>query len=160
MRHAPPALTVALLVAGITASAIVRAQTPAPAPGRSAAPARAAGSVTIAHFNDVYEIDAVEGGRSGGLARVATAIADLRRRGPVLATLGGDYLSPSAIGTARVDGEPLAGRQMVDVLNATGLQWATFGNHEFDLTEEQFRARLTQATFRLVSSNVTDADRH
>ena len=33
-------------------------------------------TVTILHFNDVYEITPVEGGRSGGLARVAT----LRRR--------------------------------------------------------------------------------
>ena len=30
--------------------------------------------VTIAHFNDVYEIGPVEGGKSGGLARVATEL--------------------------------------------------------------------------------------
>jgi 5'-nucleotidase len=75
----------------------------------------------------------------------------------VLTTLGGDYLSPSALGTAIVDGQPLAGRQMVDVLNATGVDWATFGNHEFDVSEAAFRAHLSQAKFRLLSSNVTDA---
>ena len=53
--------------------------------------------LTLIHANDVYEIQPVEGGRYGGPARVATVVADLKRAGgPVLATLGGDYLSPSA----------------------------------------------------------------
>jgi 5'-nucleotidase len=115
-------------------------------------------TVTLVHLNDVYEILPVEGGKSGGLARVATVIQQLKAASPaLLTTLGGDYLSPSALGTARVDGQPLAGRQMVDVLNATGLDWATFGNHEFDVSESAFRTHLTQAKFRIVSTNVTDA---
>src|SRR5438045_8961803 len=69
--------------------------------------------VTILHFNDVYEIEPVEGGHSGGLARVAAFRAGLLKQAPtLLSTLGGDYLAPSAIGTAVVDGQPLAGRQM------------------------------------------------
>ncbi len=116
-------------------------------------------TVTIVHLNDVYEIVPVEGGKAGGLARVATVLRDLRaRQGPVVTTLGGDYLSPSALGTAKVDGKPLAGRQMVDVLNAVGVDWATFGNHEFDVSEAAFRAHLEQAKFGLVSSNVSAAD--
>jgi 5'-nucleotidase len=60
------------------------------------------------HINDVYEIQPVEGGKSGGLARVATLVERIRKEHPsVITTLGGDYLSPSAIGTANVDGEPL-----------------------------------------------------
>ncbi len=114
-------------------------------------------TVTILHFNDVYEIDAVEDGRAGGLARVATSLASLKRRGAVLSTLGGDFLSPSAIGTARVNGEPLAGQQMVSVLNTLGLNWATLGNHEFDLSEAAFRARMAEAKFKIVATNVTDA---
>jgi len=120
--------------------------------GQSAPPA-----LTIVHFNDVYEIGPVEGGRVGGLARVATVINDLRRTSaPVITTLGGDYLSPSALATARIDGEPIAGRQMVDVLNAVGLDYATLGNHEFDLAEPAFHARLAQSKFKVVTSNVTD----
>lgn len=115
--------------------------------------------VTLAHFNDVYEITPVEGGKSGGLSRVANVLARLKRTSaPLVVTLGGDYLSPSAIGTARVNGEPLAGRQMVDVLNAVGLQYATLGNHEFDVTEAAFRARMAESKFTVVVSNVTDAD--
>ena len=127
-------------------------------PGISAGAAPKPVTVTIVHLNDVYEILPVEGGKSGGLARVATVIQQLKAtHSPLLTTLGGDYLSPSALGTAVVDGQPLAGRQMVDVLNATGIDWATFGNHEFDVSEAAFRAHLTQAKFRIVSANVTDA---
>lgn len=120
------------------------------------APQRAV--LTIVHLNDVYEISAVEGGRSGGLARVATVVSQLTRtNAPVLVTLGGDYVSPSALGTARVNGEALAGKQMVDVLNATGLQWATLGNHEFDISEAAFKARMAEQKFKVVVSNATDA---
>jgi 5'-nucleotidase/UDP-sugar diphosphatase len=120
---------------------------------------RAPAAFTILHFNDVYEIEPVEGGHSGGLARVAAFRGGLLKTNPsLLTTLGGDYLSPSAIGTAVVDGEPLAGRQMVDVLNAVGVDWATFGNHEFDVSENAFRRRLAEQKFRIVSSNVTDAN--
>jgi 5'-nucleotidase/UDP-sugar diphosphatase len=122
-------------------------------------PLRAGGAtVTILHFNDVYEITPVEAGKSGGLARVAAVRARLKAQHPgLITTLGGDYLSPSALGTARVNGERLAGRQMVGVLNVLGLDWATFGNHEFDVPEAALRARLAESRFHLVSSNVTDA---
>ena len=115
-------------------------------------------SLTIVHINDVYEIVPTGNGKSGGLARVATVIREMRASHPaLLVTLGGDYLSPSALGTAVVDGQRLAGRQVVDVLNATGVEWGTLGNHEFDVSEAAFRAHLVQAKFRIVSSNVTDA---
>ena len=130
-----------------------------PAARRSPAPrATPAAALTLLHVNDVYEITPVEGGRAGGLARVATlrrALAD--SAGPVLMTLGGDFVSPSALGTARVDGERLAGRQMVGVLNAAGLDWATLGNHEFDIPERAFRARLAESRFGYVAANVTDS---
>lgn len=122
-------------------------------------PAAMPATVTIVHLNDIYEILPVEGGKSGGPARVATVVDRLKARGgPVITTLGGDYLSPSALGTARIDGQPMAGRQMVDVLNVMGLDWATFGNHEFDVSEAMFRQHLTQATFRIVSANCVDGD--
>jgi 5'-nucleotidase/UDP-sugar diphosphatase len=118
----------------------------------------ASATITILHFNDVYEITPVDGGKAGGLARLARFRAELKARHPgLITTLGGDYVSPSALGTARVNGERLAGRQMVAVLNLVGIDWATFGNHEFDIPEAALRARLAESKFRLVSSNVTDA---
>ncbi len=122
---------------------------------RTAAPA----TVTIVHINDAHEMDASDGGRSGGLARVATLVERLRKtHSPLLFTLGGDFLSPAAIGTARINGEPMAGRQAVAVLNLLGVQWATLGNHEFDISEVAFKQRLSESKFGIVSSNVVGAD--
>ncbi len=115
--------------------------------------------LTILHFNDVYEITAVSGGKEGGLARVATLRKQLLARNPnTITTLGGDLFSPSAIGTAEYQGDRLAGRQMVDVLNHLGLDYATFGNHEFDVKESQFFKRMDEVKFNWVSSNVFDAN--
>ena len=66
--------------------------------------------------------------------------------------------SPSAIGTAQYKGDRLAGRQMVDVLNHFALDYATFGNHEFDVKENQFNQRMQEAKFTWVSSNVLAAN--
>ena len=126
---------------------------------RQAADAQSPAIITILHFNDVYEIEPIEAGHFGGLSRVTTVLQQLKRtHAPVLSVLAGDYLSPSAIGTAVVDGQPLGGRQMVDVLNAVGLDWATFGNHEFDPPLEGFLARNAQSRFHIVTSNVTDVN--
>src|SRR5215831_13613998 len=131
---------------------------PAHAQTQATAPPHRQATFTILHFNDVYEITPVEGGKAGGLARVARFRAELKAKEPtLLTTLGGDYVSPSALGTARVNGEQLRGKQMVAVLNQVGVDWATFGNHEFDIPEAALRARLAESRFKLVSSNVTDA---
>lgn len=115
--------------------------------------------VTILHFNDIYEITPVSGGKEGGIARVATLRKQLLARNPnTITTLGGDLFSPSAIGTAQYEGDRLAGRQMVDVLNHFGLDYATFGNHEFDIKEHQFNQRMQEAKFTWISSNVFAAD--
>ena len=117
--------------------------------------------VTILHFNDIYEITPVSGGKEGGIARVATLRKQLLARNPnTITTLGGDLFSPSAVGTAIYEGDRLAGRQMVDVLNHFGLDYATFGNHEFDIKEDQFNQRMKEAQFTWVSSNVLDANGH
>jgi len=130
-------------------------------PTPPASPAEAAGptvEVTLLHFNDVYEIASVEGGRSGGLARVATLRERLLEENPNTVTLlAGDLFSPSAMGTAKVGGERLAGRQMVAVLNELGLDWATFGNHEFDVSHEAFLERLSESRFGWISGNVSAA---
>jgi len=126
---------------------------------RQPASAQPPAVVTILHFNDVYEIEPIEAGHIGGLSRVATVLRQLKRtQSPVLSVLAGDYLSPLAIGTAVVDGQALGGRQMVDVLNAVGLDWATFGNHEFDVPLQAFLARNAQSKFHIVTSNVTDTN--
>jgi 5'-nucleotidase len=114
--------------------------------------------ITLLHLNDVYEITPVSGGAEGGLARVATLRKQLLAENANTFTfLAGDLFSPSALGTAKVDGERLGGRQTVGVMNAVGLDFMTFGNHEFDLNEEQFLKRLEESQFTWLASNVFDA---
>lgn len=113
--------------------------------------------VNLLQLNDVYEITPVGGGASGGLARIATLKQELLQENPhTYAILAGDLLSPSALGTAKVNGQAIAGAQIVDVMNLAGLDYATFGNHEFDLTKEQFYQRLAESKFTWFSSNVFD----
>jgi 5'-nucleotidase/UDP-sugar diphosphatase len=117
-------------------------------------------AVTILQMNDVYEIMPLSGSDMGGLARVASLRQQLARENPNTYTLlAGDLLSPSALGGAKAgdDGKALNGRQMVDVMNLLGLSHATFGNHEFDLDEADFRQRLRESLFQWVSSNVLGA---
>lgn len=125
--------------------------------GTEAPPGEPVVTLTILQLNDVYEITPVAGGAEGGLARVATLRAQLLREDSnVLTVLAGDFYGPSALGTARVDGERLAGKQMVAVLNTLGLDVATYGNHEFDLSEEAFLQRTAESDFAYVSANTSD----
>jgi 5'-nucleotidase/UDP-sugar diphosphatase len=115
-------------------------------------------ALTLLHMNDVYELTPGSGRKFGGLARVATLKQRVRAHNPnTFTVLAGDLFSPSALGTAVVDGQRLNGRQMVDVMNHLGLDFATFGNHEFDLDEGDFLQRLQESTALWVSSNVLDA---
>lgn len=152
----PVLLPLLLALVAACAGGPAPARVPAPAAGPADAPAGR--TVAILHLNDVYEITPGEGGAAGGLARVAGLRTTLRERFPgLITTLGGDYHSPSAMGLALVDGERLAGRQMVDILNRVGVDLAVLGNHEFDIREAEFRARLAEARFRILTSNVRDS---
>ncbi len=159
--HSARALFSALLSAVLAGVLSACAATAPPATTSRPLPGPNVASFTVLHFNDVYEITPVEGGEAGGLARVAGLRQQLLREDPnTLTVLAGDFLSPSALGTARIGGERLAGRQMVAVLNALGLDVAALGNHEFDLDETAFRERMTEAGFPHVSANVVPAAGH
>lgn len=112
--------------------------------------------ITILQINDVYEIAPLEGGKVGGLARVAGLLRELEAENPnTIAVLAGDFLSPSFMGTLRMEnGERIAGLQMVETLNEMGLDYATFGNHEFDFSSgELLETRLDQSDFEYMSVN-------
>ncbi|MEZ4686358.1 MAG: bifunctional metallophosphatase/5'-nucleotidase [Bacteroidia bacterium] len=116
-------------------------------------PAEKAAFVML-QINDVYEISALEGGDVGGFARVATLRKQLMSENEhVITVLSGDFLNPSALGLAEVNGERLRGKQMVDVMNRLGIDYVTFGNHEFDLGEEDLQDRINESVFRWISSN-------
>ena len=118
--------------------------------------------LTILQLNDVYEISPLSGGAYGGLARVATLRKKLAAENANLLTvMAGDFLSPSVFGAIKQDGQRIKGMQMIETLNAMGLDVATFGNHEFDLKEAELQARIDASAFTWTSANVfhaTDAD--
>jgi 5'-nucleotidase/UDP-sugar diphosphatase len=101
--------------------------------------------------NDVYVADTLTDG-SGGLARVATVRSRLADQGPILFVLAGDVLSPSLLS------KYYGGRQMVEALNAAQLDYATFGNHEFELARDTLIARIEASDFTWLSTNCTLAD--
>jgi 5'-nucleotidase len=97
-------------------------------------------------INDVYVSDTLADGK-GGLARVATVRNRLADQGPVLFVLAGDVLSPSLLS------KYYGGRQMVEAMNAAKLDYATFGNHEFELDRDTLLARIEASTFKWLSAN-------
>lgn len=106
-------------------------------------------------LNDVYEIAPFAGGMYGGMARVAHVSDSIKKENPnTFLFMAGDFLSPSLLGTIKVDGERLSGKQMVEVMNAMDFDLVTFGNHEFDLKEGELQKRLNESEFQWISSNV------
>ena len=112
-------------------------------------------AVQLLQINDVYEIGPLEGGKVGGMSRVAGFRKQLLAQNPNTLTVhAGDFLSPSLLGALRYQGSRIKGRQMVEAMNEAGVDLVTFGNHEFDLDENELQDRLNQSKFRWVSSNV------
>jgi 2',3'-cyclic-nucleotide 2'-phosphodiesterase (5'-nucleotidase family) len=104
--------------------------------------------------NDVYEIAPLSAGREGGVARIATIKKDLLKKNPnTFMVMAGDFLSPSIYFSLRYNNIPVRGKQMVEALNAAGLDLAVFGNHEFDILEGQLQQRINESSFDWISGN-------
>ncbi len=107
--------------------------------------------VTLLQLNDVYQFAPVDGGTRGGLARVLTLRKQIMSESPhALFLLAGDTISPS------VESNTYQGRQMIDAWNSSGLDYATFGNHEFDFGPDVLRARMSESHFKWLAANVID----
>lgn len=112
---------------------------------------------TVLAMNDVYEINALSGGRVGGMARVATIRRQLLRENPNTFTLhAGDCLNPSLLGNLKYEGQKIKGRQMVEVMNQCGIDWMVPGNHEFDLKRNELQARINESNFHWVVANAQE----
>lgn len=107
--------------------------------------------LTLLQVNDVYQFLPVERGARGGLARVTTLHKKFLAESPnTLFLLSGDTISPS------VESNTYKGRQMIDAWNAAGLDYAVFGNHEFDFGPEVLRERIRESHFVWLGANVID----
>ena len=106
-------------------------------------------------LNDVYEIAPIQGGEYGGMARVETVHKQLLKENPnTMLFLAGDFLNPSLLGSIKVNGERVRGKQMVEVMNAMNFDLVAFGNHEFDISQKDLQKRLNESNFPWISANV------
>lgn len=111
----------------------------------------------VLQINDVYKIEGLEAGQSGGLARLRTLRQQLESDGTAVLILhGGDVLYPSVMS------KYLEAKPMIDVMNLLDGDPAafdpalivTFGNHEFDNRDPNvLLQRLRQSQFPWISTN-------
>src|ERR1043165_4808108 len=105
--------------------------------------------VTLLQVNDVYQFAPVDQGTAGGLGRVLTLRKSIQQQNPnTLLLMAGDTISPS------VESITYKGQQMIDAWNAIGLDFATFGNHEFDFGPEELVKRMKESKFQWIAANV------
>jgi 2',3'-cyclic-nucleotide 2'-phosphodiesterase (5'-nucleotidase family) len=110
---------------------------------------------TVLQINDFYEIAGMDQGTIGGASRISTLRKKLlSEQKNVLTVLAGDFLSPTLLGTLKLDGSRINGKQMVEVLNKAGIDLVTFGNHEFDIDVNSLQKRINESGFDWVSTNV------
>ena len=109
--------------------------------------------VTLLQLNDVYQFTPVDQGTRGGFARVMTLRKQIQRESPnTLFLFAGDTISPS------VESITYKGAQMIDAWNAIGLDYATFGNHEFDSGTKVLLDRMKESRFKWIAANVVDTN--
>lgn len=107
--------------------------------------------LTVLHVNDIYEISPVDG--IGGFAELMTLLERERQAGAeTVTTVGGDFLSPSLLSSLT------QGAHMIDLFNQIGVDYAVFGNHEFDFGPEVAAARVAESSFPWLGTNVLGAD--
>jgi len=106
-------------------------------------------TVTLLHFNDVYNIVARKQEPVGGASRFKTAINQRKDLNPMV-FFSGDAFNPSLMSTVT------KGKHMVHVLNALGLTCAVYGNHDFDFGVDVLVEWKNLSNFPWLISNVTD----
>lgn len=107
--------------------------------------------VTLLQVNDVYQFSPVDQKSKGGLARLLTLKKSIQQQNPnTLLLLSGDTISPS------VESITYKGAQMIDAWNAVGLDYSTFGNHEFDFGPDVLKQRMQESKFGWIAANVID----
>ncbi|XP_061464580.1 trifunctional nucleotide phosphoesterase protein YfkN-like [Rhineura floridana] len=112
-------------------------------------PEESQSDLVILHFNDVYEVESRKEEPVGGAARFATAIKKFSLLNPLI-IFSGDCLNPSALSAIT------KGKHMVPILNALGVHFAVFGNHEFDFGVDTLEEYIRHMHFPWFLSNVQD----
>ena len=100
---------------------------------------------------DHYVLPAKKG--RGGFAKLATVVKQEKAGAEhSIFVHSGDAYSPSLLSGM------LKGKQIVDMLNAVGLDYMVLGNHEWDFGVDVLRERIWESNFPILASNAVDAD--
>jgi len=107
-------------------------------------------AVKILYFNDAHEPDMVstEGGLLGGVPRMKSVVDSIRQSSPdALLLFGGD------LGGGTLAGKLYRGGIMVDFLSEIGVDYANYGQHDFDYGLDNTQALTRRSKFTWISSN-------
>lgn len=105
-----------------------------------------AGKTVILHTNDVH-------GAVDGYAYIAQLKADYEAKGAeVILVDAGDYSQ------GEVYVSDTKGLDAVEMMNVTGYDVVTLGNHEFDYGYAQLKENMTKADFKILCANVYGED--
>ena len=119
------------------------------------------GSITIVYTNDTHSyIDNVEKDEAGNVigdglrfSKIAAMVADMRAAGKnVILVDAGDEIQGNIYGA--ID----EGEKIIDIMNATGYQLATPGNHDFGYGITQFLKLVENADFPYITCNFHSMD--
>lgn len=112
----------------------------------SEAKAEMAGKTVILHTNDVH-------GAIEGYAYITALKADYEAKGAeVILVDAGDYSQ------GEVYVSDTKGLDAVEMMNVTGYDVVTLGNHEFDYGYAQIKENMTKADFKILCANVYGED--
>ena len=105
-------------------------------------------TLTVFHYNDVYNLESGSREPVGGAARFLSVVASRSSESP-LVLFGGDALNPSMASTF------FKGRQMIPALNLIGTRAACVGNHDLDFGTENLAACVRESDFPWLLANIT-----
>lgn len=118
-------------------------------PGVAQAQAQEARELVILHDTHFHGKFGAED--EANIARYATLVEQLKQgRDNVLFLGNGDDLAPSLYASL------YQGSHMVDALNAMGIDYDTFGNHEFDYGPDNLLEQVQASEFAWVTGNIVD----
>ena len=107
--------------------------------------------VTVLYFTDLHEIAPLDDGARGGVARLGTVVQGVRAENPdTIVIFGGDLVGGTLFG--EFQGAPL-----VEALNLIGIDYANFGQHEFDFGADVTRQRVAESDFQWLTANLVEA---
>ncbi|MBC7194393.1 MAG: 5'-nucleotidase C-terminal domain-containing protein [Caldisericia bacterium] len=108
-------------------------------------------TITILHTNDFHGYISGTDAKNGGLARIYTIVKEERAKNPNTILIdAGDHIQGANIANF------FKGQNVVEIFNAMGYNYATFGNHEFDWGKDVTKQRVSEAKYTYLCANIID----